>query len=588
MPAWRLPLALGLGLALACRPDQLPTDPSTVQRLPSFAAAVLPSGTIHLLPGLGGSFGSQALALSPTGDIVGYASTPSGFFNAVLWQGGAAIDLGGGPLTPFRASGINAAGQIIGTGVTVSFRAIRWQIGAWVDLGSPAPANTEAFGINALGHVVGRFQAVGQTGDRAAIWRDGIMTDLGVFLGQQTVANAVNVHDVVVGQYGDGGPRPFKWEDGTFSALPVPAGAEGGAATAINDDGVIVGWYWGADFVQHAVVWEDGVIRELPPLGGNYSAATGVNNLGQIVGSSMAPGNTVHATLWQDGLAVDLGSLSNQSSARAINDAGVVVGTSAIPGSLYDVAVFWTLAVSPGATPVGNNVEVAPVEPHSGSSPATLTFSAVTSPGTTTIAASGTGAPPPQGYKLGNPPVYYELTTTATYTGSITVCFSYDAAAYQNPSNLKLFHGVAGVWTDVTTSHDQASHTICGTTTSLSPYILAELLYDFTGFFQPVDNGPVLNQVKAGSSIPVKFSLGGALGLDVLATNSPTTGIVSCGAVPTIDAIEEVTTSTSGLHYENGQYIYVWKTQPAWKGTCRKFMLNLKDGTQHIALFQFK
>jgi hypothetical protein len=105
MPHWRLPLALGVGLALACRPDQLPTDPSTVQRPPSFAAAVLPSGTIHLPPGLGGSFGSQALALSPTGDIVGYASTPSGFFNAVLWQGGAAIDLGGGPLTPFRASG---------------------------------------------------------------------------------------------------------------------------------------------------------------------------------------------------------------------------------------------------------------------------------------------------------------------------------------------------------------------------------------------------------------------------------------------------------------------------------------------------
>jgi Thrombospondin type 3 repeat len=114
-------------------------------------------------------------------------------------------------------------------------------------------------------------------------------------------------------------------------------------------------------------------------------------------------------------------------------------------------------------------------------------------------------------------------------------------------------------------------------------------LYNFTGFFQPVDNGSVLNAVKAGSSIPVKFSLGANLGLDILAaTNSPTTGTVSCTSVPAVDPIEEVTTSSSGLHYEGGQYVYVWKTQSAWKGTCRKFVLTLKDGTQHIALFQFK
>ena len=262
--------------------------------------------------------------------------------------------------------------------------------------------------------------------------------------------------------------------------------------------------------------------------------------------------------------------------------------SSSNPGDAVFIALRWTLPADPGATGTGTNVAVAPVDPATNTSPVTLTFGSVTTEGTTTVTSSTQGVPLPLGFQLGDPPVYYDLATTAEYSGSITVCFTYDPAAYQNPGNLRLLHGVAGVWTDVTTSLDQASHVICGTTTSLSPFSLAEFHYDFTGFFQPVDNGNVLNVAKAGSSIPVKFSLGGNLGLDILTTNSPTTGVISCGSIPTIDPIEEVTTTTTGLHYDNNQYVYVWKTNKAWAGTCRKFMLNLKDGTQHIALFQFK
>src|SRR5262249_53696701 len=45
--------------------------------------------------------------------------------------------------------------------------------------------------------------------------------------------------------------------------------------------------------------------------------------------------------------------------------------------------------------------------------------------------------------------------------------------------------------------------------------------FPFTGFFQPVDNTDssgrlILNRVKAGKAIPVKFSLGGYLGMDVV------------------------------------------------------------------------
>ena len=42
------------------------------------------------------------------------------------------------------------------------------------------------------------------------------------------------------------------------------------------------------------------------------------------------------------------------------------------------------------------------------------------------------------------------------------------------------------------------------------------VIYDFTGFFRPVDNLPAVNGVKAGSAVPVKFSLNGNQTLAVL------------------------------------------------------------------------
>src|SRR5258707_13233200 len=47
------------------------------------------------------------------------------------------------------------------------------------------------------------------------------------------------------------------------------------------------------------------------------------------------------------------------------------------------------------------------------------------------------------------------------------------------------------------------------------------VLYDFTGFFSPVNNPPTLNSVVAGRAIPVKFSLSGDKGLNIFAVNSP-------------------------------------------------------------------
>ena len=60
----------------------------------------------------------------------------------------------------------------------------------------------------------------------------------------------------------------------------------------------------------------------------------------------------------------------------------------------------------------------------------------------------------------------------------------------------------------------------------------------------------------------------------------------------TTDLLEETTTAgSSSLSYSDGQpygqYHYVWKTDKAWAGTCRRLELKLVDGTTHSALFKF-
>jgi hypothetical protein len=113
----------------------------------------------------------------------------------------------------------------------------------------------------------------------------------------------------------------------------------------------------------------------------------------------------------------------------------------------------------------------------------------------------------------------------------------------------------------------------------------------FTGFVQPVDNTPTVNVASAGNSIPVKFSLGVNAGLNVIQVGYPIVQQVACGSNDPLDTIEQtVTANASSLSYDaaSNTYNYVWKTQSAWAGTCRQFILVLTDGSQHVANFKFK
>ncbi len=121
--------------------------------------------------------------------------------------------------------------------------------------------------------------------------------------------------------------------------------------------------------------------------------------------------------------------------------------------------------------------------------------------------------------------------------------------------------------------------------------------YDFAGaggFHAPVNNPPVLNIAKAGSTIPVKWQLPDGLG-SFLSSLAIVTSVqaqqISCDALDDTlsDPIETVTSGASGLHFDpvEMQYIYNWKTSSLWSQKCFVLLLNLDDGSTYSAFVKF-
>jgi hypothetical protein len=130
-----------------------------------------------------------------------------------------------------------------------------------------------------------------------------------------------------------------------------------------------------------------------------------------------------------------------------------------------------------------------------------------------------------------------------------------------------------------------------GNSASCQQQVTLTSSYAFTGFFPPVDNPPVLNQVKAGQAIPLKFRLGGNQGLNIFASGFPVSQGIVCSSTAVVDDIEHtVTAGSSSLSYDavTDQYTYVWKTNTMWSGTCRQLIMRLNDSEDYRANFKFK
>jgi HYR domain/NHL repeat len=169
---------------------------------------------------------------------------------------------------------------------------------------------------------------------------------------------------------------------------------------------------------------------------------------------------------------------------------------------------------------------------------------------------------------------YPSVTATDSCSSSVTV--------NSTPASGSVFP--IGTTTVNATADDGAGHT---STCSFK----VTVQYNFAGFFPPVANLPMLNIVQAGRAIPVKFSLSGNKGLGIFAAGSPSSGPIACNSSDPATLLEEtVTAGGSSLSYDptTDQYIYVWKTEPGWAGTCRQLVVQLNDGSTHRANFKFK
>jgi Tol biopolymer transport system component len=177
-----------------------------------------------------------------------------------------------------------------------------------------------------------------------------------------------------------------------------------------------------------------------------------------------------------------------------------------VPGDTNAIIDVFLKAL-PADTPAGSNVEAVPVDPATGETPVALSFAAITTPGNTSVTYTETAPPLPAGFLVGSR--YVDITTTAVFSGTITVCVEYDPTTTPDPAALQLLHYEGGAWVNITTGFDAVAHVVCGQTTSLSPFVLAippRVTYTVRSL---LEEGRVF---KAGSTIPIRLQIleGGA------------------------------------------------------------------------------
>ena len=241
-----------------------------------------------------------------------------------------------------------------------------------VNMASLGGASSAGTSINDFGLVAGYSNLAGDETVHAAAWLYGLTFDLGTLGGPNSAVlwPAKNDRGLIVGvaetaeadplgeawscsNFFPGEPtghvcRGFVWERGVMRPLPTLGGPHGFAAGA-NNLGQVVGWAENEvedptcvapQVLQfRAVRWDtrDDTLEELPPLPGDtVSAATAINDRGQVVGISGICDRAVgrfsasHAVLWQDGEVIDIGNLGGVAwhTPMAINNHGEVVGFS--------------------------------------------------------------------------------------------------------------------------------------------------------------------------------------------------------------------------------------------------------------------
>ena len=230
------------------------------------------------------------------------------------------------------------------------------------DLGTLGGTSSLAGGLSNSGWVEGQ-STLSDGNEHAVLWRKDVITDLGTLGGPNSWAGWIPSESGEAGgasettttdpngeDYCGFGTylecRPFIWRDGVMTELPM-LGGNNGEVDGVNNLGQFGGGVENTTidptcvapqgyYQVKAVLWENGKIRELPTFhGDSRSYALAINDRGQMAGES---GNcstyNSHALLWQDGKVTNLGSLGGKmnNGAYDINNQGQVVGYSDLRG----------------------------------------------------------------------------------------------------------------------------------------------------------------------------------------------------------------------------------------------------------------
>ena len=158
-------------------------------------------------------------------------------------------------------------------------------------------------------------------------------------------------------------------------------------------------------------------------------------------------------------------AMNNTDSVGVLNAAAVAASSpGALVTSVRTGLGAYLARIRPGTpTNAGTGVVVQPLPD------VTLTFSTVYEGGTTSVAVlNSTGVTVPPGFQLFNPPVFYQITTNASYAPPVSVCFNYDPTQLNNPLLVVVLQQQGNVFVPQPTAVDTNTNQACAQVQTLT------------------------------------------------------------------------------------------------------------------------
>ncbi|MBA4376447.1 MAG: hypothetical protein C0401_09790 [Anaerolinea sp.] len=171
------------------------------------------------------------------------------------------------------------------------------------------------------------------------------------------------------------------------------------------------------------------------------------------------------------------------------------------------------------------------------------------------------------------------------YFGFVPVaptCTASDALSGEDGCQVSGYGTAIGVYTLTAKALDKAGNSKVETRS------YTVLKWELKGFYQPVDMNGVMNTVKAGSTVPLKFEVFAATELSDISIVKTLAKQVTCTAIGE-DTIEVLATGGTSLRYDTiaGQFIFNWQT-PKLPGKCYSVTMTTQDGSSLTAIFKLK